>query len=223
VAVMAGTAILLWGRRDGPTGGASLSPGDLRTALGDVAPVDDFREISNWNVLGRFCVIEAFASLGGGMTLFLLPAFAADVGVPVGAVLFVFSASHLLSAPMSLVGGGLADRYSRKWLYVGSYASSTAMLLTFGVAGGVPLFAVGMAVFVGKTAFAPAVTSYFFDQFDEDESGRAWSVEGMVAKAAGIVAPGVGGFLYGIDPRSTFLVGGVLMGVAAAVAVTLPE
>lgn len=227
VVVMAGTATLLWGRRDG--GGddeeriRQPSTADVRRALFDVAPIEAFREISDWNVLARFCVIEAFATLGSGMTLFLLPAFAADVGVPVGGVLFVFSASHLLSAPMSLLGGGLADRYSRKWLYVGSYAASTAMLLSFGVARDVWLFGVGMAIFVGKSAFAPAVTSYFFDQFDEGESGRAWSVEGMVSRGAGIVAPAVGGFLYGIDPRWTFLVGGLLMGVGAAVSVTLPE
>jgi MFS family permease len=80
-----------------------------------------------------------------------------------------------------------------------------------------------VVIFAFKPAIAPAVLGYFFDQFDEAESGRTWSVGGMVSTAGGIVAPTAGGVMYRIDPRSTFPLGGALTSVGAAVAVTLTE
>jgi MFS family permease len=231
-AVLVVVSVLLWRRRD-----LEHSAGDVlatvREALAGVDPLGAFRDVSDWSVLARFCAVELFAVLGAGTSLFLLPAYAVEVGVPVDAVLFVFAAYNLLAAPVSLYGGVLADRRSRKWLYVGNYAVEAAMLLGFALAAGVPvvgagptvgvaLFAVGLALYVAQTAFEPAVLAYFFDQFDDEEAGRAWSVEGSVAKAAGVVAPAAGGVLYGVAPRLPFLVGGVTMAVAALVAVGLP-
>lgn len=231
VSLAAGT--VLWRRRDGAVP-AGVVVASVRAALADAAPLAAFREVSDWSVLARLCAVEALAVLGAGMSLFLLPAYAVVVGVPAGAVLFLFAAYNLLAAPVSLYGGGLADRRSRKWLYVANYAAEAAMLLGFalaagvpgvgaGAAIGVPLFAAGLALYVGQTAFEPAVLAYFFDQFDEGEAGRAWSVEGAVAKAAGVVAPAAGGALYAVAPRLPFLVGGVLMAGATLVAVTLPD
>jgi MFS family permease len=204
----------------------------LRAELGGVSPVTDFRAVSNWRVLGVFCVVEAFVTAAGGLSLFLLPAYAADIGFAPAVVLGLFAASNLFGAPLSLVGGVLTDRYSRKWLYVGNYAAETVMLGVFAAAGtGLgaatvgtrPLFVVGLALFVVQTAFEPAVLAYFFDQFDDDEAGRAWSVEGLVARATGIVAPAAGGALYTVDPRLVFLAATVLMGAGTAVALVLPE
>jgi len=226
-------AAVLWRRRDGavPAGAVLAS---AREALTDAAPLSAFRAVSDWSVLARLCAVEALAVLGAGMSLFLLPAYAVVVGVPVGAVLFLFAAYNLLAAPVSLYGGGLADRRSRKSLYVANYAAEAAMLFGFalaagvpvpgvGAAVGIPLFGAGLALYVVQTAFEPAVLAYFFDQFEEGEAGRAWSVEGVVAKAAGVVAPAAGGALYNVAPRLPFLVGGLLMGGATLVAVTLPD
>jgi MFS family permease len=203
----------------------------VRAALGEVSPVADFRAVSNWRVLGVFCVVEAFVTAAAGLSVFLLPVYAADLGFGSAAVLGLFAASNLFGAPLSLAGGALADRYSRKWLYVGNYAAETVMLAVFAAAGtGIGaavgrrrLVLVGLALFVVQTAFEPAVVAYFFDQFDDDEAGRAWSVEGVVARATGVVAPAVGGALYTADPRLVFLAATVLMGAGTAVALTLPE
>jgi MFS family permease len=226
-----GTVLAPVRESDTPVGAVVIS---MRDALAGAAPLAAFREVSDWSVLARLCVVEALAVLGAGMSLFLLPAYAVVVGVPAGAVLFLFAAYNLLAAPVSLYGGGLADRRSRKWLYVANYGAEAAMLLGFALAAGVPvpgveaavgvpLFAAGLALYVAQTAFEPAVLAYFFDQFAEGEAGRAWSVEGVVAKAAGVVAPAAGGALYGVAPRLPFLVGGVLMAGATLVAVTLPD
>jgi MFS family permease len=157
-------------------------------------------------------------------------------------VLAAFAAYGVAAAPVSLYGGGLADRRSRKRLYVANYAAEAAMLAGFALAAGVPgvvaasptaadplarwfgpaLFAVGLALYVAQTAFEPAVLAYFFDRFDDDVVGRAWSVEGVVAKAAGVVAPVAGGALYAVTPRLPFVVGAALLAGAAGVAVTLP-
>jgi len=205
--------------------------GTLRSELGSVSPVADLRAVSNRRVLGHFCVVEALVTAGSGLSFFLLPAYAADVGFAPAVVLGLFAASNLLGAPLSLVGGLLADRYSRKWFYVGNYATETVMLAGFavagtGVAGGTgarALFLVGLGLFVVQTTFEPAVLAYFFDQFDDDEAGRAWSVEGVVARLTGIVAPAAGGVLYTVDPGLVFLVAAVLMAGGTAVALTLPE
>jgi MFS family permease len=232
-AVLLVVSVVLWRRRD-----IDHAAGDVlamvREALEGVDPLGAFRDVSEWSVLARFCAVELFAVLGAGTSLFLLPAYAVEVGVPVDAVLFVFAAYNLLAAPVSLYGGVLADRHSRKWLYVGNYAIEAVMLGGFALAAGVPvpgldaaagvpLFGVGLALYVAQTAFEPAVLAYFFDQFDDEEAGRAWSVEGTVAKAAGVVAPAAGGVLYSVAPRLPFLVGGASMAVAALVAMTLPD
>ena len=204
----------------------------LRKILADVSPLADFRAVSNWRVLGLFCIVKAFVTAAGGLSLFLLPAYAADTGFTPAVALGLFAASNLFGAPLSLVGGLLTDRYSRKWLYVGNYATEMVMLGAFALAGtGIgsgtvgarPLFVLGLALFVVQTAFEPAVLAYFFDQFDDDEAGRAWSVGGVVSRTTGIVAPAAGGVLYTVDPLFVFLAATVLMGAGTAVALVLPE
>jgi MFS family permease len=229
-------AVVLWTRVADHTIPRSPRPrewvGSLRDALAGVSPLEDVRAVSNLRVLGLFCVVEAFVTAAGGLSLFLLPAYAADAGFAPAVVLGLFAASNLLGAPLSLVGDVLTDRYSRKWLYVGNYATETLMLGVFAAAGtgfGVPtvgarpLFALGLALFVVQTAFEPAVLAYFFDQFADGEAGRAWSVEGVVARATGILAPAAGGALYTVDPRLVFLTATALMGAGTAVALVLPD
>lgn len=213
--------VLWWRRRPSPCGGGVR--GVVRDATTDPDPLGPWREISDWGVLARVLAVDGLVGLGTGMSLFLLPVFATDVGLSAAGFLFVFGGSHVVAAPLSVLGGALADRYSRKWLYVGNAVAEAAMLLTFGLTRDPAFFLVGIGLFVAQTAFEPAVIAYFFDLFDDEESGRAWSVDGMVSRTAGIVGPLAGGTLYAINPRATFLVGGGVTALGAAVALTLPE
>ncbi|MFB6077049.1 MAG: hypothetical protein ABEK12_02880, partial [Candidatus Nanohaloarchaea archaeon] len=80
-----------------------------------------------------------------------------------------------------------------------------------------------LALFVLQTGFEPAVLAYFFDQFDESESGRAWGIDGTVERGAGLVAPALGGFIYAMDPHLPFVAGTVLVAAGTLLALTLPR
>ncbi len=126
-----------------------------------------------------------------------------------------------------MVGGVLADRLSRKRLYVINFLTEAAMLAAFaGTAlAGVETvaFVAGLALFVLQTAFEPAVLAYFFGVFPESERGRVWGVDGTVARAAGLLSPVLLGWLYGIDPQLPFLLGAGLVATGTVVATTLPN
>jgi len=140
--------------------------------------------------------------------------------------LALFSATFLASAPLSLIGGIATDGVDRKRLYVGNFAVEALTLVAFGLvalpvagpAAGLPLFLVGTALYVCQTAFEPAVAVFFFDAFDDDEAGRAWGIDGMASKGAGIVAPTAGSLLYARVPAAPFVAGAVLLVAATAVA-----
>lgn len=182
-----------------------------------------WNSISRPAVLARILAVDLFVTLGMGMSFFLLPVYAVDLGLDRAAFLFIFGGSHLFAAPLSVAGGALADRLPRKWLYAGNYWVEAVMLGVFALAGGPVMFGLGVTFFVLQTGFEPAVLAYFFDQFDESESGRAWGLDGTVERGAGLVAPAVGGAIYSIDPALPFGIGAVLTVVGAAIALTLPR
>lgn len=183
--------------------------------------LEPVREISDWGVLRKFLVVKVFVGFGVGGTMFLLPVFAVDVGIGASGFLAIFAASHLVGIVMSVLGGVVANVFSRKYLYVANFAVEGAMLLAFAATSNVLFFGIGMSLFVVQTLFEPAVVSFFFEQFDDEEAGRAWSVDGFVSKGVVIVAPAVGGAVYAVDPHLTFAAGGVLTLLAAAVATTI--
>ncbi|MFB6068984.1 MAG: MFS transporter [Halobacterium sp.] len=149
--------------------------------------------------------------------------YAVDLGVDASAFLVVFGAAHLVAVPFTLAGGVLTDRLPRKPLYVGNYAIEVAMLAAFALAEGAVLFFAGVALFVLQTTFEPAVLAYFFDQFGDDEAGRAWGIDGTVARGVGVLAPALGAALYGVEPRFAFGAGAVAMAGATLVALGLPD
>lgn len=223
--VLLGVGAIAWTRSSGVGfGGGFADLADL-----DVGGIFDFgvreqlRSVSDRRLLYVFCIVELATTAGMGMTMFLLPALATDLGLAASGYLFVYSASRLFGAPASLVGGVAADHLPKKWLFVGNYAVEGAMLLAFAVAGDPALFLVGMGLFVVQTTFEPGVVAYFFENFDDEEGGTIWGIKGSVHKVANVVAPVVGGALYGIEPHYAFLVGGGFMLVGAGVATLLPR
>lgn len=220
--VLVGVAALASRRSEG---------GSLRAALAGVEPGEllslgvreQVRSVSNRRLLYAFCAVELATTAGMGMTMFLLPALATDLGLAASGYLFVYSASHLVGAPASVVGGVAADHLPRKWLFVANYAVEGAMLIAFALADGPAVLLVGMGLFVVQTTFEPGVVAYFFENFDDEEGGIIWGVKGSVHKVANVAAPVAGGALYAADPQATFLVGGGLVFVGAGVATTLPR
>lgn len=203
----------------------------LRTALSEVdadllgsfALRDRLSAVSDRSLLAKFCAVELFTTLGAGMSLYLLPAFATEVGIGAALYFLVYSGSRVFGAPASLAGGVLADHVPKKYLYVGNFAIEAVMLVVFGFAVDQTLFYVGIVMFVAQTTFEPGVIAYFFENFDDEEAGTIWGIKGSVSRAVQIAAPSLGGVIYAFQPRLTFLVGGVFMGVGSVVALTLPR
>ncbi|PSQ16314.1 hypothetical protein BRD00_11545 [Halobacteriales archaeon QS_8_69_26] len=205
--------------REGSSPGGDRSPLDrVRSGLRPSVP-----DLPNPPVLARFLAITLLSNGGMGMTVFLLPVLAVDLGIGAGEFLFLFSGSFAVSAPLSVLGGVAADRFDRKYLYVGNFLAETLMLAAFAVASSVPLFVVGTALYVVQTTFEPAVATFFFDSFDEDVAGTAWGITGTASKAAGVAAPVGGAVLYELDPAFAFAAGAVLLAGATLVALTLPR
>jgi hypothetical protein len=144
-------------------------------------PLDAFRDMSDPGLLARFLLVKLLVNLGMGMSFYLVPVLALDLGFRAEQFLFVLGVSHVFAAPLSLLGGIATDRLPRKYLYVGNWAVEAVMLAAFALAGGPVLFGVGIALFVVQTRFEPAVLAYFFDQFEESESGRAWGLIRIIA------------------------------------------
>ena len=206
--------------RSSPTFSQDIELPEMSTSfISDI--LDSFREISDWNTLSKFIVVKAFVGFGMGGTMFLLPVFATDIGINASEFLTIFAASHFVGILMSLVGGIAANFLPNKILYVANFATEALMLLMFAFTTNIFFFGVAMALFVIQTAFEPAVIGFFFDQFDDEESGRAWSIDGLVSKGVSIIAPTIGGIVYGVDPRLAFVGGGMLTAFAAAVAITI--
>lgn len=226
--VLLTVGIIAWTRSSGGSFEVKLGELDIGSALNlgnalNFGIREQIRSVSNRRLLYSFCVVELATTAGMGMTMFLLPALATNLGLAASGYLFVYSASRLIGAPASLVGGIAADHLPKKWLFVANFAIEGVMLVAFAFAGGPALFLFGMALFVVQTTFEPGVVAYFFENFDDEEGGTIWGIKGSVHKMANVVAPVVGGGLYAIDPQFTFLVGGGFMFVGAAVATTLPR
>lgn len=185
-------------------------------------PLASVRVISRPWVLARFLTVQCFASLGMGLCFFLLPVYAVDLGVEASDFLLAFGVAKVASIPFTIAGGVLTDRVNRKWLYVANFALDVAMLSAFALAGGAPLVLLGLGLYAVQTTTKPALLAYFFDQFDEDEAGRAWGIEGSVIRGVGIVAPAAGAAIYGVDPHFAFGAGAASLAIATLVALTLP-
>lgn len=195
----------------------------LFASITDLELLDAYRGVSSWSLLGRFLVIEMLVGIGMGMSLVFLPVFATEVATTPEGFLLVFSLSSVFAAPMSLLGGILTDRYSRKWLYVANFATETVMLAAFAVTQDFMFLIIGIGMYVIQTTFEPAVVSYFFDQFDEEEGGRVWSIKGTIAKTTGIVGPALGGVIYATSPHGLFTLGAIFTGLGTIAALTLPS
>lgn len=222
VPILFGVSVIAWSRSSG---------GSIRKPVRSVESDDLFsisireriQSVSDRRLLYTFCVVELVTTTGIGMTMYLLPALATDLGLAATGYLFVYSASRLIGAPASLVGGVAADHLPKKRLFVANFAIEGVMLVAFAFAGGPALFLFGMALFVAQTTFEPGVVAYFFENFDDEEGGTIWGIKGSVHTVANVVAPAVGGGLYAIDPQFTVLFGGGCMLVGAGVATTLPR
>ena len=204
-----------------------LSPSSVTGVIAEIMSVtsviEEYKTISNTGVLSRFLAVQTLGTLGMGGTMFLLPVFAVDLGMDASNYLLLFGGASAIGIVMSLLGGIAANIVDKKYLYVANFAVEACMLFMFAITTNVVFFVFGLALFTAQTIFEPAVVAFFFDKFEDEEAGRAWSLDGMASKGVGSIAPAFGGALYVIEPRLVFALGGVVTGLAALIALTIPS
>lgn len=197
-----------------------------RPDLGSLTPpalIGEFRAVSRPRVLAGLCLADALVTIGMSSSTFLLPVLAVDIGVSPRLFFLGFGGSLLMGGVLSLLGGWLADQVPSQTIYVGNFLAEAATLSAFALAGGAPLFAVGVALYTIQTAFESGYIDYLFSLFEENETGRVWGLNGTVNKAAGALGPALGGVLYGVSPNAPFAVGAVFVGLGTLIAASLPR
>lgn len=120
-------------------------------------------------------------------------------------------AARVLSGTFLMLAGGVwADRLPRKWVMIGAdtFRGLLALVLVFVSASGMPLWAVGLLVFLmgAGDAFGAPAGSAIMPSLLPDELLPAGNVaRGIVAKIGSIVGPGIGGLAVAIvGPDLTF-------------------
>lgn len=223
-ALCLGIAVLWWVHPP------AISIEDIRPvpSTGDSSPLRPdllgaFQRVSRPRALLGLCLADALVTTGTAGSLFLLPLLAVDLGVAAETFLLGFGASLLVGAVLSLIGGVLADRVHSKRIYVANFLAEVAMLSAFALAGGAPLFAIGVGLYTIQTAFESGYIDYLFSLFEEDETGRVWGLNGTVNKAAATLGPAGGGVLYSMDPHAPFAGGAILVGLGTIVATGMPR
>jgi MFS family permease len=125
----------------------------------------------------------------------------------------------------ALPAGAIADRVSRKHVYIGSLvadAAITALLLLVSLSGADELWPFLALSFASGTSAAignPAVRSMWPTLVPLDLLTSALALRSTVSQATVVTGPALGGLLFALRPEAAYAVGGGLM-LAAAVAAT---
>jgi EmrB/QacA subfamily drug resistance transporter len=147
--------------------------------------------------------ILAAVSLGMFMTLLDLtivniavPAILQDLHTTVTEVSWVINAYSLALAVLFLSMGGLADRFGRKFIFLGGLLVFTVFSLLCGLApsiGWLVAFRVGQGV--GGAAMAPISLAIVMSVFPRRQHGMAVGLWGALGTVAAAIGPSLGGVL----------------------------
>src|SRR5438874_6257568 len=177
-------------------------------------------------VLGVVCLCAFTISLDITITNVALPFIAKDLGANTTTLQWVVDAYNITLAGLLLLGGGLADRFGRKKVFLAGYAvfGVACALAAFssstgGLVAARALMGVGAA---GVIAPALAILAVLFPPDERGPAVAAWAMFGAAGLATGPIAGGLllDHFWWG----SVFLVNlpAVVVGVVVGIRV-IPE
>ena len=127
----------------------------------------------------------------------------------------------------ALPAGAVADRLPRKLILIGSLvvdAAITGLLLLVSLSGAGSLWPFLALSFASGTSAAignPAIRSMWPSLVPLELLTRALALRSTVFQATVVTGPAIGGLLFAIRPEAAYAAGGVLMLVAAALAVPI--
>ena len=171
-------------------------------------------------VLAATILGSSMAFVDGSVVNVALPAIQGHLGAGTAEAQWVVNAYLLMLGALVLVGGGMADRYGRRRVFVIGVALFAAASIGCGLAPAMPALVAARAVQgVGAALLTPASLALIGATFDEHERSRAigvWAGFGALTAAAG---PVLGGWLVdAVSWRAIFFINLPLAVAAAALA-----
>jgi EmrB/QacA subfamily drug resistance transporter len=149
-----------------------------------------------WYALAVLCLALFIGQVDVTIVNIALPSIAADLDATTSDLQWVIAAYSVVLAGFVLVGGGLADRYGRKGLFMTGLAlfGSASIVAVFATEPW-HLIATRAVMGLGAAFFFPPALSLLAVIFQSDERGRAVSIWAATGGVATVLGPILGGLL----------------------------
>lgn len=190
-------------------------------------PIDDARLRRRRTLAFAVLLVCCFTSVVDlTVTNLALPSIATDLHVGTGALQWVVDSYNLAIAGLLLVGGGLADRYGRKRIFLIGFTLFGLGCLAAAFSGGVgALVAARTVMGIGAAFVLTPSMAIISVLFPPDRRARAIAIWAIVGGLGIAVGPVIGGLLLdSFSWGSVFLINVPIVVVAVAVGIfVLPE
>lgn len=175
------------------------------------APDQDYR----WTALSIASLGTLVGVLNASTLIIALPTIMVDLDTDLFGVMWVLISYMLIMTILAPAWGRLADIHGRKRLYVAGLAVFTLGSFLCGMSADISqLIAFRLVQAVGGSLLVANGTIIVADAFRRHELGRAMGMISMIAAAAFVFGPVIGGVLTIIDWRLNFFLN-VPLGIAA--------
>jgi len=182
----------------------------------------DLKAIRNKSILARFCAIKSLDAFAFGAASFI-PMLGSKIGLSYEQIFSIYSLRSGARALMSLLGGILADKVRRKWLYVGTYVVSTLyFLFLFLSAFNRVFFPLSFITLSINPLFVPGLLAYTMDSFPEEDRSKAIGIEGTFTSIFATLGPSYAGFMASSNLMAPFFTSTFLELLALTITFTLP-
>ena len=157
-----------------------------------------------WLILGIVLAAEIMDLLDSTIVNVAGPSLKNELGATPSALQWVIGGYTLTLGAGLVLGGRLADRYSRRNVFLLGLVSFTITSLLCAIAPNIESLIVFRLIqgFAGAMVL-PHVIGFIRDVFPPEELGKAFAVFGPVFGLGGILGPIIGGFLIDGDIAST--------------------
>ena len=157
-----------------------------------------------WLILGIVLAAEIMDLLDSTIVNVAGPSLKDELGATPSALQWVIGGYTLTLGAGLVLGGRLADRYSRRNVFLLGLVSFTITSLLCAIAPNIESLIVFRLIqgFAGAMVL-PHVIGFIRDVFPPEELGKAFAVFGPVFGLGGILGPIIGGFLIDGDIAST--------------------
>ena len=157
-----------------------------------------------WLILGIVLAAEIMDLLDSTIVNVAGPSLKEKLGASPSALQWVIGGYTLTLGAGLILGGRLADRYSRRNVFVLGLASFTITSLLCAIAPNIEaLIAFRLIQGFAGALVLPHVIGFIRDVFPPEELGKAFAIFGPVFSLGGILGPIVGGFIIDGDIAST--------------------